>query len=1033
MSHLRSHGRRLLIITIVFFISATSTSARFDQGTLAKPFTDHLGRPVIDHAGRSSIKDERGKSLFNDPWPSIAQPKETLPSRLDHKASSVKDEGVDLEWHYAPFGTGIGASGLHVVDLDGDGETEILASSSSAGGFYANDFWYTLNYRNGEYKQTFIQVPYPGALTALRTFNFDNDIDVEVIAGVNHSVLVYDGTTLDLERTIVTDASQIRGLELADVDGDGQVEVVLCDPQRLYIYDAVTGVLERNLDGFGCDDLAIGNVDSDPDLEIVVANDSGTTGWVLNGRTGEVEWSSPEGFGLFVELADVDGDEREEIVSGYRWYRIAVYDADSQSSAYEIAVYLDLDALYLYDIDSDGTLELIYGDRQDGDVHVHDATTGIHEWSFVPPYDSMISGATNFAIGDTDGDDNLELLWGSGYFYTGPDYLNIIDTLTQHIEWQNQHINGPFYGIDYGDVDVDGSPELLLGANNTQGLQGLQGDICIYCAGIYLFFDEITKELEYQSPQPSVNDINDIGTTNGLRRIRHANIDDDPQSEIMIAIDDGYEGKIICYDGITHEKQWIISALSGETFESIQVVDVDQDGQLEIVAATGQVTSGVSTPHVYVYDASDRSLEWQSSEYLGKGNDRRLVFLRIANIDDDSNPEIIVADWYGGHYEAVAGNMPDTEGALYVYDGITKELQLEIPDIDITALDVAATGGGANDLIIGEASGIVKRINGKTGKLIEVVGNFASPIHGSRINGLDVVDITDDGILDYVLSLKNEVLVINGRDGRVAWRSDFIGWDVGVNDSLLVADIDEDDKKEIMVNTGTGGVMIFEVTQPPELSPNTRPVVLATDSLIVEATGHLTEVDFTTTAWDEEDGELIPTPSPAGPYSVGEHEVVWLVTDSAGAISPTVKQMVVITDTTAPTILLPNDIVMTATGMETAVDIGHATAYDLVDYGVAVTPSTTGPFEIGTHTVTWTASDSRGNTTTADQTITIEAPFTPGPESCDLNNDGGYTGDDIRLFVRDCLRGTAAWQCDVDGNGTFSVFPDLVAHWRHCH
>lgn len=1031
MLYLISQGRRLVTITIVFFLSSTFAWASFDRGAQPKPFTDRLGRPIIDRAGSSAINDARVKSVFTNSLPFIAQPKETFPTRLVPKASALQDEGVNLEWRFTPFGTGIGARGLHVVDLDGDGETEILASSSSAGGFYANDFWYTLAYRDGQYEQAFIQVPYPGALTELRTFNFDNDPDIEVIAAVDQSVLVYDGTTFDLERTIVTAARQIRGLEFADVDADGDVEIVICDLDRLYIYNAETGALERSFAGFGGDDLAIGNVDNDPDLEIVIANGSHhnpITGWVLNGRTGEVEWSDSKGFGLLVELADVDGDGRDEIISGYAWYRIAVYDADTQSTAYELDVELDLDAVRLYDIDSDGALELIYGDGQIGHVHVHDAATGAHEWSFVLPYDALIHGVTDLAVGDTDGDGTLELLWGTGYDSSGPDYLYVVDTLTRQTEWKNQHLDGPFYAIDHGDVDADGSPELLLGAISTQGLQGVQGDICIYCSGIYLVYDGITKELEYQSPQPSVNDINTISTTNGLRRIRHANIDEDPQSEIMIAIDDGYVGKIFCYDGFTHEKQWVVSALNGEVFESIQIVDVDLDGELEIVAGTGKVHSGVSSPHVYVYDASDRSLEWRSAEFLGNGNDRRLVFLRVANIDDDPNPEIVVADWYGGHHGAVAGNMPDLEGALYVYDGVTKELELEIPDIDITALDVAAPRGDANELIIGEDNGILKRINGKTGELIEVVGNFASPIHGSRINGLDVVDVTDDSILDFVISLKNEVLVINGTDGRVAWRSGFIGWDVGVNDSLLVADIDDDGKLEITVNTGSGGVMVLEITDMPDHAPNSLPVVFAPANIEQEATAALTEVILASTALDEEDGELVPTPSPPGPFAVGEHEITWLVTDSAGAGSVPVKQMVTITDTTAPIITIPKDIVAIATGTETIVDIGQASAHDLVDGIVSVQASTTGPFETGTHTVAWTASDSRGNTATASQTIKII-----DTASCDLNGDGGYTVDDMRVFVKRCLRGTATWQCDVDGDSEFNVFPDLVAHWKLCH
>jgi hypothetical protein len=60
------------------------------------------------------------------------------------------------------------------------------------------------------------------------------------------------------------------------------------------------------------------------------------------------------------------------------------------------------------------------------------------------------------------------------------------------------------------------------------------------------------------------------------------------------------------------------------------------------------------------------------------------------------------------------------------------------------------------------------------------------------------------------------VSIVDGRDGRTLWQSERLAGDsffssVGVNDSLLVADIDLDGRPEIMVNTGRVGVDIYEV------------------------------------------------------------------------------------------------------------------------------------------------------------------------------------------------------------------------------
>ncbi|HYO67355.1 MAG TPA: hypothetical protein VEU33_14865 [Archangium sp.] len=42
------------------------------------------------------------------------------------------------------MGMGIGATGLHTVDLDGDGKLEVVAAAGPRD-FFANSFWYVLS------------------------------------------------------------------------------------------------------------------------------------------------------------------------------------------------------------------------------------------------------------------------------------------------------------------------------------------------------------------------------------------------------------------------------------------------------------------------------------------------------------------------------------------------------------------------------------------------------------------------------------------------------------------------------------------------------------------------------------------------------------------------------------------------------------------------------------------------------------------------------------------------------------------------
>ena len=67
----------------------------------------------------------------------------------------------------------------------------------------------------------------------------------------------------------------------------------------------------------------------------------------------------------------------------------------------------------------------------------------------------------------------------------------------------------------------------------------------------------------------------------------------------------------------------------------------------------------------------------------------------------------------------------------------------------------------------------------------------------------------------------------------------------------------------------------------------------------------------------------------------------------------------------------PADVTAEATGTLTDVDLGTASASDLVGGALTPTADDTGPFPVGTTTVTWSAIDAAGNTGTATQDVTV--------------------------------------------------------------
>ncbi|MBT8098642.1 MAG: HYR domain-containing protein, partial [Gammaproteobacteria bacterium] len=141
-----------------------------------------------------------------------------------------------------------------------------------------------------------------------------------------------------------------------------------------------------------------------------------------------------------------------------------------------------------------------------------------------------------------------------------------------------------------------------------------------------------------------------------------------------------------------------------------------------------------------------------------------------------------------------------------------------------------------------------------------------------------------------------------------------------------------------------------------------------------EATGQMTAVDIGQASASGGDGSYtFSNDAPAAGFGLGATAVGWTVSDGAGATASG-TQTITVVDTTAPTIQQPADMQVAATGPLTMVDIGAATATDLVDPGPAVSNDMpANGFPEGTTPVTWAAVDSSGNTSTATQMVTVAA------------------------------------------------------------
>ena len=145
------------------------------------------------------------------------------------------------------------------------------------------------------------------------------------------------------------------------------------------------------------------------------------------------------------------------------------------------------------------------------------------------------------------------------------------------------------------------------------------------------------------------------------------------------------------------------------------------------------------------------------------------------------------------------------------------------------------------------------------------------------------------------------------------------------------------------------------------------PLLIVPNDITAEATGIETIVNIGTATVTDMQGAIITNNAPSA-YNLGTTTVTWIATDASGNTS-TALQRVTVVDTTPPALSVPSDITAEATGIETVVHIGTATATDI--FAVTITNNAPPSYVVGTTTVSWTATDANGNILAKTQRITV--------------------------------------------------------------
>lgn len=708
-------------------------------------------KEIKDNAGRIIVSATNKKVNYskNDEKPiGFDRTDLVTENRKTSSNKAITKDTINAKAHnvFSIMGTSIGRNSMNAVDIDNDGITELICSASTQT-FGSNDYWYIMRYNaeDGTYQQIWTSPQYSKRITNLQVVDFSNDQHYKILLSYDDgSIEIYDGKTREMLKKVKPVNEKINSLVYADADNDSKKDIVIACESNTYVLDA-NSFQQKFKIAQGSNHVRVGNVDADSKNEIVLSYGSV---YRISGSSISNVWRFYTGGDGQIELSDIDGDSKLEIIFAENWYRINVYDVDTKTTKYTITTELDIDTLYVKDVNNDGIDEILYGDGQWGDVFCYNAVTRAKMWSV----DNPSHGVAAISFADLNNDGKQELVWTAGWKSTGADYMYVYNVAENKLLWKSDDIVGPFYGVAKGDVDNDGKDEIVAISYESESGYG---------SGVIIIMDAQTNKLKWKSDG---NFLQNVWT--GLYNVSIKDIDKDGQNEIIIAAGRTYTGQIWIIDGKNHsiKSSHIFSSDNISEFYSMTVDDVDNDGEDDLLA--------VSSSMLYAIRPSDWAILWKVSI----SNNYKNPVLRCSDLNGDGKKETILCK----------GNLQIVNGADQSFWTSTENNYVNFDLFDYNA-------DGTMDIVATTADGHIKIIDGITKNLLIDLNPESTEISSVRVKkvGEDLVYVYScDGRINYY---KNDAKVTV---------TQFFGTKIGELEGLKIYE-NETDFTEILFGTGT--------------------------------------------------------------------------------------------------------------------------------------------------------------------------------------------------------------------------------------
>jgi hypothetical protein len=579
-----------------------------------------------------------------------------------------------------------------------------------------------------------------------------------------------------------------NAITLGDVDNDGDLDILTGNElsgsgggtNKLFINNGSGGFalgVDISIDDDITSSLALGDLDGDGDLDLVVGNKGGNAGAGVNSdnsskvhlNNGVNSDGTFRGFAngvpitrsrntYAIALGDVDGDGDLDVLAGNSSSQTNKLHLNNGSGDFSGGVPIGTDmyntrSLVLFDVDSDGDLDVVAGNSAQNNKLYLNNGKGIFSVT-----GKDIGNDTDLVLsitfGDIDGDGDLDLLQGSDQ---GLNKLHLNNSLGGFATTAEDigSDTGLTLSLALGDVDGDGDLDVLEG-NHSQ-----------------------TNKLYLNNGNGSFDDPLDIGSDKDITRaLTLGDVDDDGDLDVF-AGNDKQTNKLYLNDGSGRFGNGLAIGSEIDLTRTLMLGDVDGDGDLDVLTGNQDQTN-----KLYLNDGSGR---FDDPQAIGseKGFTRSLA---IGDIDGD------------GDLDVLAGNYKQTN-KLYINNGAASDRTFKgfasgvviLDEVDLTWVLTLGDVDGDGDLDLVEGN------YGQSNSLFFNDGsggfNTGLTIDSDRdlTRALTLGDVDGDGDLDLLVGNNGQTNKLYLNDGSGGFDNALaIGSEENITNALALGDIDGD-------------------------------------------------------------------------------------------------------------------------------------------------------------------------------------------------------------------------------------------------